>query len=49
MGRPLYGGHNRQPFRFIFEYYRPDDEWRVFSLSLDDDIEDAARKALLPP
>jgi hypothetical protein len=44
--------YDRQPFRFVFEYYRPEDEWRVFSFSLDDkldnDIEDAARKTLLP-
>ena len=49
----LMEGKNREAVEFIFEYYRPEDEWRVFSFSLDDklddDIEDAARKALLPP
>lgn len=43
--------YDRQPLRFVFEYYRPEDEWRIFSFSfddkLDDDIEAAAKMSLL--
>jgi hypothetical protein len=43
--------YDRQPLRFVFEYYRPEDEWRIFSFSfddkLDDDIDAAAKMSLL--
>jgi hypothetical protein len=38
-------------YAYVFEYYRPEDEWRVFSFSfddkLDDDIDAAAKMSLL--
>jgi hypothetical protein len=45
--------YERQPIRFVFEYYRPESEWRIFGFSLDDtlddDIEAAAKRSLLEP
>ncbi|WP_323789039.1 hypothetical protein [Psychroserpens sp.] len=39
--------YDRQPLRFTFQFYRPDDTWRIQSFSydgdLDDEIEEAAK------
>jgi hypothetical protein len=39
--------YGRQPFRFTFQFYKPDKEWMVFSFgfdaSLDDEIEESAK------
>lgn len=32
--------YDRQPLRFIFEFYKPKEQWRVFSFSFDDDLDD---------
>lgn len=41
---------DRQPVRFIFEFYKPEDTWMLFSFSfddeLDDDVEKSARAAI---
>ncbi len=38
---------DRQPLRFTFEFYKPDDTWRIYGFqydgSLDDEIEEAAK------
>ncbi len=45
--------YDRQPIRFIFEFYRPAEEWMTFGFSfdqdLDDDVEAAARLELGRP
>ena len=42
------GLYDRQPLRFIFEFYKPKDEWHIFSFSfdvdLDTDVEEYARR-----
>jgi len=44
--------YDRQPIRFTFEFYKPQDKWRVFSFSfdeeLDDEVEEAAKAYRLP-
>ncbi len=39
--------YDRQPIRFIFKLYKPNDKWTLFSLqidaNLDDEIEEAAK------
>jgi hypothetical protein len=39
--------YDRQPIRFQFQFYKPHNEWRIFSFSydeeLDDEIEEAAK------
>lgn len=37
--------YERQPIRFIFEFYKPDNTWVIFSFALDDDIDDDIEKA----
>ena len=32
--------YDRQPLSFIFEFYRPQDDWMTFSFSFDTDIDD---------
>ncbi len=39
--------YDRQPLRFIFEFYRPTDNWRVFSFSFDDDMDDDLEREVL--
>jgi hypothetical protein len=42
--------HDRQPLRFEFQFYKPDAEWKLYSFSFDDAIDDeimeAAREAI---
>jgi hypothetical protein len=39
--------YERQPFRFTFEFYKPNDKWTLFSFkfddSFDDDLEDVIK------
>ncbi|MBI5916723.1 MAG: hypothetical protein HY842_15200 [Bacteroidetes bacterium] len=39
--------YDRQPLRFTFEFYKPDEEWQLYSSSfdvnLDDELEEAAK------
>lgn len=41
------GKYDRQPIRFTFEFYKPDEEWKIFGLKfdadLDNEIEEAAK------
>ncbi len=39
--------YDRQPLRFIFEFYKPTDAWRVFSFSFDDDLDDDLEREVL--
>ncbi len=39
--------YDRQPLRFIFEFYKPTDQWRVFSFSFDDDLDDDLEREVL--
>ncbi len=32
--------YERQPLRFIFKYYKAKDNWSIFNLKFDDDIDD---------
>ena len=42
--------YDRQPIRFIFEFYKPKDKWKTYGFSfdedMDDDIENSAREGL---
>nr|WP_294776280.1 hypothetical protein [uncultured Flavobacterium sp.] len=31
--------YDRQPMRFIFEFYKPNDKWTLFSLKIDSDLD----------
>lgn len=39
--------YDRQPIRFTFQFYRPNDTWKIYSFkydgSLDDELEEAAK------
>jgi len=39
--------YDRQPIRFTFQFYRPDETWKIYSFkydgSLDDELEEAAK------
>jgi hypothetical protein len=37
--------YERQPIRFIFEFYKPDATWLIFSFSLDDKLDDDLEKS----
>ena len=37
--------YDRQPVRFTFEFYKPNDTWRVFSFSYDDNFDDEVEEA----
>jgi hypothetical protein len=43
--------YDRQPIRFTFEFYRPENTWMIFSFAfddnLDDDVETAAKQEIL--
>ena len=43
--------YDRQPIRFVFEFYKPEGQWKFFGFSLDSeidaDIEKAARESIL--
>jgi len=32
--------YERQPFRFVFKYYKPKDKWMIFNFSYDESIDD---------
>lgn len=32
--------YDRQPIRFTFQYYKPQDQWRLYGFSYDDDLLD---------
>lgn len=44
--------YDRQLIRFTFQFYKPDKEWMLYSLSfdvtLDDEVEEAAKMFYLP-
>lgn len=37
--------YDRQPLRFIFKFYKPNDKWVLYAYSLDDDIDDEIEQA----
>lgn len=37
--------YDRQPIRFIFKFYKPNDKWVLYSYSLDDKIDDEIEQA----
>ena len=37
--------YDRQPIRFIFKFYKPDNEWVLYSYSLDDSLDDEIEEA----
>lgn len=43
--------YDRQPFRFVFEFYKPKDKWITYSFSydldIDDDLEEAAKLEII--
>jgi hypothetical protein len=45
--------YDRQPMRVIFEFYKPDEKWIIYSLNfdsgIDEDLEEAAKQAIQKP
>ena len=37
--------YDRQPIRFIFKFYKPDDKWVLYSYALDDSLDDEIQEA----
>ncbi|WP_282111569.1 hypothetical protein [Maribacter stanieri] len=37
--------YDRQPIRFIFKFYKPNDEWVLYSYALDDSLDDEIQEA----
>ncbi|AWK04508.1 hypothetical protein HYN56_09800 [Flavobacterium crocinum] len=37
--------YDRQPIRFIFKLYKPNDKWILFSLKIDDSLDDEIEQA----
>ncbi|MCA0363017.1 MAG: hypothetical protein LCH67_03180 [Bacteroidetes bacterium] len=37
--------YDRQPIRFIFKFYKPNDKWVLYSYSLDDSLDDEIQEA----
>jgi hypothetical protein len=37
--------YDRQPIRFTFEFYKPNDTWRAFGFSYDDNFDDEVEEA----
>lgn len=37
--------YDRQPIRFIFKFYKPDDKWVLYSYALDDGLDDEIQEA----
>jgi len=37
--------YDRQPIRFIFKFYRPNDEWVLYSFAIDDNLDDELQEA----
>ena len=37
--------YDRQPIRFIFKFYKPNDTWVLFSYALDDSLDDEIQEA----
>lgn len=37
--------YDRQPIRFIFKFYKPNDTWVLYSYSLDDSLDDEIQEA----
>ena len=37
--------YDRQPLRFIFKFYKPNDIWVLYSYSLDDNLDDEIQEA----
>ncbi|TYA71359.1 hypothetical protein [Seonamhaeicola marinus] len=37
--------YDRQPLRFIFKFYKPNDKWMLFAFSFDDDLDDEIKEA----
>ncbi|XWN35882.1 MAG: hypothetical protein ROO71_07925 [Balneola sp.] len=36
---------DRQPLRFTFQFYKPDNEWRLYSFAFDDNIDEEIEEA----
>ena len=37
--------YDRQPIRFVFKFYKPNDKWILYSFSLDDELDDEIEEA----
>lgn len=37
--------YDRQPMRFTFEFYKPNDKWTLFSFKIDGDLDDEIEQA----
>jgi hypothetical protein len=37
--------YERQPIRFIFKFYKPNDKWVLYSYTLDDNLDDEIQEA----
>ncbi len=37
--------YDRQPLRFVFKFYKPNDKWVLFSYALDDSLDDEIEQA----
>ena len=37
--------YDRQPIRFIFKFYKPNDKWVLYAYSLDDSLDDEIQEA----
>ena len=37
--------YDRQPMRFTFEFYKPNDKWTLFSFKIDTDLDDEIEQA----
>ncbi|WP_269542776.1 hypothetical protein [Cerasicoccus fimbriatus] len=49
MGCSVIARYDRQPVRFIFIFYRPNDTWQVQNVNFDDSIDADLREALKRP
>jgi len=39
------GKYDRQPIRFTFEFYKPNDTWKIFGLKFDGDLDNEIEEA----
>jgi hypothetical protein len=37
--------YDRQPMRFIFKFYKPNDKWVLYSYALDDNLDNEIQEA----
>ncbi len=38
--------YERQPLRFIFKYYKPQNDWRILNFSFDENVDEALEEIM---